>query len=221
MDKDKDKKKAVGPDRLMEVLALVAMVMFIWIVVARIEQFLVYWGQGTFQSIWDAFVSYFLLNIWPIIEIVAIVVGALSAIGIYYNLKKIGSIDKEENTVFGDLAFAKAIGDQKLELLGNEKWKKIQELINSDIESNWRQAIIEADIMLDELLTVSGYHGDSIGEKLKTVEPSDFLTLDSAWEAHKVRNRIAHDGASFELNEREAKQTIARFEAVFKEFGII
>jgi hypothetical protein len=189
--------------------------------VARIEQFLVYWEQGTFQSIWDAFVSYFLLNIWPIIEIVAIVVGALSAIGIYYNLKKIGSIDKEENTVFGDLAFAKAIGDQKLELLGNEKWKKIQELINSDIESNWRQAIIEADIMLDELLTVSGYHGDSIGEKLKTVEPSDFLTLDSAWEAHKVRNRIAHDGASFELNEREAKQTIARFEAVFKEFGII
>lgn len=217
---DKDKKKPVGPDRMVEVLMLVGMLLFIWMVVTRVQQFMVYYGKGTFQSIWDAIVLYFLSNIWPILKIIGIFAGAFAIIGIYYNNKKLGVINKAENAVFGEPKFAGAETEQK-SMIGNGKWEKIQELINSDNESSWRQAIIEADIMLDELLSASGYHGDSIGDKLKSVEPSDFLTLDSAWDAHKVRNRIAHDGASYDLNEREAKQTISRFEAVFKEFEII
>jgi len=218
---DKDKKKPAGPDRMVEVLVLVIMLMFIWMVVDRIQQFLQYWGIGSFQSIWDALRSYFLENIWPILKIIGLFVGALSVLGIYYNLKKLNLIENEEGAVFGDLAFARGEIEGQSELPKNGRWEKIQELINSDNDANWRQAIIEADIMLDELLLASGYHGESVGEKLKTVEPSDLLSLDSAWEAHKVRNRIAHDGASFELNEREARQTIGRFETVFREFEII
>jgi deoxyadenosine/deoxycytidine kinase len=82
-------------------------------------------------------------------------------------------------------------------------------------------AIIEADIMLDEMLTALGYLGDGVGEKLKTVEPSNILTLDAAWEAHKVRNRIAHSGKDFELNQRETKRVVGLFESVFREFGMI
>jgi hypothetical protein len=60
-----------------------------------------------------------------------------------------------------------------------------------------------------------------VAEKLKSVDSSDMLTLDAAWEAHKVRNRIAHSGSDFELNEREAKRVIMLFESVFREFGMI
>jgi len=56
---------------------------------------------------------------------------------------------------------------------------------------------------------------------LKAVEASDMLSLDAAWDAHKVRNRIAHSGSEFLMNEREAKQTIANYEKVFREFKII
>lgn len=102
-----------------------------------------------------------------------------------------------------------------------DRWQKIIEHVNSDVESNWRLAIIEADIMLDELLDKLNMPGNTIGDKLKAVEKSDFLTLDYAWEAHKARNQIAHEGSGFLLNQRQARQVISYYEAVFKEFFMV
>jgi hypothetical protein len=75
--------------------------------------------------------------------------------------------------------------------------------------------------MLGELLDKLSLPGDTIGDKLKVVEKSDFRTLDDAWEAHKVRNRISHDGDGFVLNQREAKIVIGLYKNVFEEFQII
>ena len=101
----------------------------------------------------------------------------------------------------------------------HSRWAHVQTLINSGHESDWRQAIIEADIMLDEILDEQGYVGDSVGDKLKQVNPARFATLQSAWEAHRVRNDIAHQGSAFQLTEHIAHRTIAHYENVFREFG--
>ncbi len=108
----------------------------------------------------------------------------------------------------------------KTEDVHNKRWAKIQGLIRSYNSNDWKQAIIEADIILDEMLKKMGYKGDSIGERLKTVEPSDFTTLDSAWEAHKFRNRIAHS-SDYNLSKDEAEDVIKLYEEVFKEFFYI
>ncbi|MBI4067847.1 hypothetical protein HY413_00365 [Candidatus Kaiserbacteria bacterium] len=101
------------------------------------------------------------------------------------------------------------------------RWNKILEHANTENPNDWRQAIIEADIMLDELLTVQGYHGDTVGDKMKQVEKSDFNTIDLAWDAHKVRNRIAHEGSGHDLNAREVRRVIALYEQVLHEFHFI
>ncbi len=98
------------------------------------------------------------------------------------------------------------------------RWQRIQALANGTNASEWREAIIEADIMLDDLLTKRGYMGEGVGEKLKGVESREFSTLQEAWEAHKVRNQIAHEGSAFVISEAIARRTVARYEAVFKEF---
>lgn len=103
----------------------------------------------------------------------------------------------------------------------HSRWAHVQELINTGRESDWRQAIIEADIMLDEILDEQGYVGESVGEKLKQVSPARFATLNDAWEAHKVRNEIAHSGSAYQLTEHVAYRTIAHYENVFREFGEI
>ena len=104
----------------------------------------------------------------------------------------------------------------------NEKWQHVQTYMQSNSHVEWRQAILEADIMLDEMLAKIGYAGQSVGEKLKNVEESDFITLQKAWEAHKVRNRIAHGGASeVRLDRREAERVIGLYEQVFSEFYYI
>ncbi|MDO8619981.1 MAG: hypothetical protein Q7R64_01370 [bacterium] len=102
-----------------------------------------------------------------------------------------------------------------------KRWDRVQTHLHSENESDWRLAVLEADVLLDEMVTHMGYHGDSLGEKLKGIEKSDFLTLDGAWEAHAVRNKIAHEGATFALTEREAKRVIKLYEEVFKEFHYI
>ena len=101
-----------------------------------------------------------------------------------------------------------------------QRWERVQTLLHSASESDWRLAILEADVMLDEMVGHMGYHGDSLGEKLKGVEKSDFTTLDLAWEAHGVRNHIAHEGAAFSLTEREAQRVVKLYEDVFQEFQL-
>lgn len=101
------------------------------------------------------------------------------------------------------------------------RWKHIEMLAGGTSASEWREAIIEADIMLDDVLSQQGYTGVGIGEKLKSVDPAHFSTLQDAWEAHKVRNQIAHEGSSFNLSAELARRTIARFANVFREFKVI
>jgi len=92
--------------------------------------------------------------------------------------------------------------------------------IESSNPNDWKLAIIEADIILDDILKKRGYAGTSLGERLRSIAPSQLSSLDDAWEAHKVRNRIAHDGADFVLTQRLAEETINRYRRVFGEFGI-
>lgn len=103
----------------------------------------------------------------------------------------------------------------------NPKWVKVQEHINSPNPSDWKLAILEADIMLNEMLEKMSYHGATIGDKLKSIEPSDFDTLDEAWEAHKIRNSIAHEGSDYAINKPEAERVIKLFKKVFEEFKFI
>jgi hypothetical protein len=113
------------------------------------------------------------------------------------------------------------VGDApKTEDVHNKRWANIQSLIRSYNANDWKQAIIEADIILDEMLKRMGYKGQSIGDRLKTIEPSDFMTLDQAWEAHKFRNRIAH-GSQYVLTKDEAERIIKLYEEVFSEFFFI
>ncbi|NTV44538.1 MAG: hypothetical protein HGA67_02490 [Candidatus Yonathbacteria bacterium] len=105
--------------------------------------------------------------------------------------------------------------------LKDERWEMIQNHIASDNPNDWRVAIMEADNILDDMVKRMGYEGEDLGGRLRAVEPSDFLSIQSAWEAHKVRNKIAHDGLGFEITQREAKRVIGLYEKVFREFEYI
>jgi len=103
----------------------------------------------------------------------------------------------------------------------NEKWVKTLSYLFSQHSSDWKLAVIEADSMLDDLTTQLGFKGDNLGDKLKEATQEKFHNLSSAWEVHAIRNRIAHEGASFELSQHEAKRVIALYEQIFREFGFI
>lgn len=101
-----------------------------------------------------------------------------------------------------------------------ESWQKILEKGKSLDENERKFAIIEADALIDKILALSGYGGENLGERLKNVERGDIESLDDIWEAHKIRNRIAHE-ANFKLVPETAVLTLSRFEKALKELEYI
>ncbi len=134
-----------------------------------------------------------------------------------YMIYHLTKIREAEHLLFYPTAIKEATGEPEV----NPKWRKVLAHIESTSESDWKLAIIESDIMLDDILTKLHLPGDTMGEKMKAVEKSDFSTIDNAWEAHKIRNQIAHEGSEFVLTQHEARRVIALYQSIFEEFQIL
>jgi hypothetical protein len=159
--------------------------------------------------------SAFLAHIWVLITNIGYALSVAGLFVIVYATVRLYQLRKREEKYYSTVIPAPGADNS------SPRWLHIESLAGGATASEWREAIIEADIMLDELLTRQGYIGDGVGEKLKSIEPSEFGTLADAWEAHKVRNQIAHEGSAFNLSESLAHRTIARYESVFREFKAI
>jgi len=164
----------------------------------------------------DSFIA-FLGSAWQIYSIIAFLLSALFIYGIIYSYIRLNywsEVDAEN---------LDAERKKWLELNGsnkeNRRWSEIQQHVASGKPNDWKLAIIEADIILGEVLHEAGYAGHSIGEQLKSASASNFATLQDAWDAHKIRNRIAHEGADFVLTQPSAKEAIIKYQRVFREFG--
>lgn len=180
-------------------------------------------GQASLESVVGYTGSAFLISLLFVFKVLAILASVAMIWLIFKTLKKLTAVNEK---VWAKLKQPKAAsgenwkGEETIQYI-NPKWHKVQVHINSKNPGDWRLAILEADIILDEMLDKMGYHGATIGEKLKMVEPSDFNTINNAWEAHKIRNSIAHEGSDFLISEREANRVIALFKTVFEEFKYI
>ncbi len=98
----------------------------------------------------------------------------------------------------------------------HKKWNKLLEKIKSGDERDLRLAIIEADGLVDVLLKEHGHPGEDMGERLKSIHPSEFGNINELWEAHKIRNRLVHE-ADFHLDAGEYKRIIGIYHRVLEE----
>ena len=160
---------------------------------------------------------FFFDNILHAIALFTLPLSAVLAAIITYALMRTSQIRKKEYAHFKKLAEKEAVATAPK----NPQWEKVMEHLSSDNPGDWRLAILEADIMLGQVLDIMGLSGTNIGDKLKGVEKSDFITVDRAWEAHRIRNQIAHEGAAFILNQREARRIIDLYRQVFDEFRYV
>ncbi len=158
----------------------------------------------------------FIAHLWLWIVYIGYALSALGLGIVVYLLVRLFELREREEHLYGTILLAPDAKEQK-----NLRWEHIEELVAGTSTSEWREAIIEADIMLHEMLTSRGYKGASIAEKLREVDQAEMGTLQNAWEAHRVRNQIAHEGSGFQLTQTLAQRTIQQYESVFREFGVI
>ena len=155
---------------------------------------------------------------WAELVAISIVLSVLCGALIVYCAMRIIEVRRHERMRVEAAAHPVAAHDISRTQL---RWNGIVEEASSDDERKWRLAILEADIMLNELLDVQGYRGETMGDKMKQADRATFRSIDAAWEAHAVRNKIAHEGSAHLLSGREARRVIGLYEEVFREFKII
>ncbi len=120
--------------------------------------------------------------------------------------------------VFLDLLFVLYVYLSRRRRLSPADKKKYLQYWNSvKTDKDSAHAIMNADKLLDHLLTAKGYRG-SVGEKLKKAD-SLFVSVDAVWSAHKLRNKIAHE-ISHQITDKQAKAALKQYESAFKDLGL-
>jgi hypothetical protein len=223
--KDKKKEKPAGWN--FDPIEFILIMLFLLAVLGSIVPALISYftsGELSFYGFkLSGILGFFESNI-QFFKALGFVIAGVGAIGTFVYTKKADAVWREEKAkMYPDPKDMKMSSADVLPERNpmTDKWQKIIKLSESQNQSDWRLAIIEADIILDELLEKLQLPGETMGEKLKAVEKSDFTTIESAWEAHKARNMIAHEGSDFLINQREIRHIISLYEAVFKEFYLI
>lgn len=193
---------------------------------------IVYRGFGinadTFRSFLDlltgsnvtfASIGHTALVLWTIYSILAFIVSAIFVYGIIYSYIRLGQLEEEqEEDLHEQEKMWRELHDGSIE---NERWLNVQRHLESENPNDWKLAIIEADVLLERLLEKAGYAGTTIADRLRSASARSFSTIDDAWQAHRVRNQIAHGGSDFVLTQKTAKDTLILYERVFKEFDMI
>lgn len=156
---------------------------------------------------------------WDIFSILAFLISFVFIAMIIYSYLKVGEYA--------------TLGQQRLDLMraawleahapksDSNRWAEVLRHVASDRPNDWKLAIIEADIMLGEALKERGYAGASIGDALKGIAPVQLQSLQDAWDAHRIRNRIAHEGSDFVLTQGMAREATVKYERALKELSYI
>ena len=99
-----------------------------------------------------------------------------------------------------------------------EKWLRLMNEMDDKNQSSLAIAVLNADRLLDEALRERGVAGETLGERLKNGKEL-FSDRQGVWEAHKLRNRIAHE--EIKMNAKQARKAMSGFKTALKDVGAL
>lgn len=99
------------------------------------------------------------------------------------------------------------------------RWNAIEDRLKKGGPTQLRQAVIEADTLVDYALKQLKVEGDTMGERLRASEKR-YSDYDGLWKAHKLRNQIVHE-VDREVLSFEAKQMVEKFRIALTDLGAL
>lgn len=95
------------------------------------------------------------------------------------------------------------------------QWQRIEGIMAQPGLESSKSAMFEADKLMDAALRQNGFRGETMGERLKNARDhfgSNNPVYQGIWEAHKMRNAMAHE-IGFDLPKSVAQQQLDKFKA--------
>lgn len=93
----------------------------------------------------------------------------------------------------------------------DKDWMKILQRLESELETEYKLSVIEADLLLNDVMKRLGYEGKTLSEKLERVKPGVFVDLQSLKSADQIYQNLIYD-TSYQLTQAQAKKMIAVIE---------
>lgn len=97
------------------------------------------------------------------------------------------------------------------------RWKELQAGLSR--AEAWPMAIIQADNLLDEALKKRHFRGKTMGERMVAAQKT-FSDNDTAWFAHKLRNRLVHE-VDVKLTQKEVQKALMGIRQALKDVGAL
>lgn len=108
--------------------------------------------------------------------------------------------------------------EQKLSV--RKKWDAVIKKVESRGAAGYGMAIIEADILTEEIMGRMGFVGKNLAERLRSLAPGELESANDLWGAHKLRNKIAHE-PEFQPSKEETLEALETYKKALEELGAI
>lgn len=149
--------------------------------------------------------------IFPL-KIISSVISSLLLIAIISLIFKIREQLKKPLEMIADSVAEKDMPEKVIV----QKWQSVLDKLTKEDQDSYKLAVIEADKIFDDLLKRIGYQGKDMGERLKQLTPAQLSNLDEVWQAHKVRNQIAHQ-PDFKITRAQAQRAVEIYQRALED----
>lgn len=99
------------------------------------------------------------------------------------------------------------------------KFLEIENKLRQDNPASYVTTVINGDKLLDKAMMEMGVPGKTMGDRLKRCGDR-FTNLNGVWQAHKLRNAIAHE-PDIEVSYRRAYNALQIYKQALKDLGAI
>ena len=98
-------------------------------------------------------------------------------------------------------------------------WLGIEQQLKRNDDNSFYLTILNADKLLDHALRERGFKGETMGERMKAAQKT-WTNANHVWNAHKLRNRIAHE-ANVRVSFDDTRRALVAFKQALKDLGAI
>lgn len=101
-----------------------------------------------------------------------------------------------------------------------KRWEEVFARFEMGTESDWRLAVIEADSLVDTVFKQLGYEGETLGERIRSIESHELHSINELKEAHGIRNKLVHT-QGYKISREDAERSLRIYRSVLEELEVI
>lgn len=101
-----------------------------------------------------------------------------------------------------------------------KNWRKILRKLQSRNQTDWRDALLLADQMLDEILKMAGYEGKNLSERLNNISPAQISNIKNLRQVHQLTLRLK-ENPEYPLNKETTDEAVYEYRKAFEELRLL